>query len=139
LGKVPLGGAYEPSWHADAITINPYFGADGILPFVKIAARENKGTFVLVRTSNRSASEFQDLAVDGRPLDRHVADRLLQWAEPYQSESGYSLVGAVVGATYPEQLAELRAALNGIVLLVPGYGTQGATSREVASAFDQNG
>jgi orotidine-5'-phosphate decarboxylase len=139
LGKVPIGGAYEPSWHADALTVNPYFGVDGILPFVKIAAREQKGVFVLVRTSNTSAGEFQDLVAEGQPLYRHVAHRLRQWADPHRSDSGYSLVGAVIGATYPEQLTELREALPGILLLVPGYGIQGATSLEVASAFDENG
>ena len=125
LGKVPVGGSFEPSWQADALTVNPYLGSDGISPFIKVAAREQKGIFVLVRTSNSSAGEFQDLLVDGKPLYQHVADRLQQWAEPHRGESGYSLVGAVVGATYPEQLADLRANLPGIVFLVPGYGISG--------------
>jgi orotidine-5'-phosphate decarboxylase len=123
----------------DALTVNPYLGSDGIQPFVRTAAREHKGVFVLVRTSNVSAGEFQDLVADGRPLYRHVADRLHQWAEPYLGDSGYSLVGAVVGATYPGQLAELRAALPGIPFLVPGYGSQGATAKDVAPAFDEDG
>jgi orotidine-5'-phosphate decarboxylase len=139
LGKVPVGGRYEPSWQADALTVNPYLGSDGIMPFVKVAAREQKGVFVLVRTSNASAVEFQDLVADGRPLYRHVADRVRQWAAPYGDGSGYSLVGAVVGATYPGQLAELREALPQIPLLVPGYGAQGGTSRDVAAAFDDHG
>jgi orotidine-5'-phosphate decarboxylase len=139
LGKVPIGGAYEPSWHADAVTVNPYLGSDGVLPFVRIAARERKGVFVLVRTSNVSAGEFQDLVAGGQPLYRHVADRLRQWAAPYMDQSGYSLVGAVVGATSPRQLAELRQALPGVLFLVPGYGTQGAISHDVAAAFDENG
>jgi orotidine-5'-phosphate decarboxylase len=139
LGKVPVGGRYEPSWSADALTVNPYFGSDGVLPFVRTAAREHKGVFVLIRTSNVSAGEFQDLVADGQPLYRHVADRLRQWAEPYKADSGYSLVGAVVGATYPGQLAELRGALPGVPFLVPGYGSQGATSKDVAPAFDENG
>jgi orotidine-5'-phosphate decarboxylase len=139
LGKVPVGGRYEPAWSADALTVNPYLGTDGIMPFVRVAARENKGVFVLVRTSNPSAGEFQDLVADGRPVYRHVADRLSRWASPYAAESGYSLVGAVVGATYPGQLAELRAELTGIPFLVPGYGSQGGTARDVAPAFDENG
>jgi orotidine-5'-phosphate decarboxylase len=139
LGKVPVGASFEPSWQADALTVNPYFGSDGVVPFVKVAAREQKGIFVLVRTSNLSAGEFQDLSSDGKPLYRHIAARLAQWAEPHKSETGYSLVGAVVGATYPEQLAELRQALPGIVFLVPGYGSQGATSHDIAGAFDANG
>jgi orotidine-5'-phosphate decarboxylase len=139
LGKVPLGGSFEPSWQADALTVNPYLGSDGVLPFLKVAAREHKGIFVLVRTSNASAREFQDLPVDGKPLFRHVADRVQQWAEPYRGETGYSLLGAVVGATAPEQLTELRAHLPGIVFLVPGYGTQGASAADVAGAFDNEG
>lgn len=139
LGKVPVGGRYEPPWSVDALTINPYLGADGVLPFVRMAARENKGVFVLVRTSNASAGEFQDLLADGRPLYRHVAERVRQWSEPYVGGAGYSLLGAVVGATYPSQLEELRGALPHVPLLVPGYGSQGATSRDVAGAFDQDG
>jgi orotidine-5'-phosphate decarboxylase len=139
LGKVPVGGRYEPSWPTDALTINPYLGSDGILPFVRAAAREHKGVFVLVRTSNVSAGEFQDLVADGRPLYRHVAGRVRQWAEPHRAESGFSLVGAVVGATYPAQLAELREELPGVPFLVPGYGSQGATAKDVAPAFDEHG
>jgi orotidine-5'-phosphate decarboxylase len=139
LGKVPVGGVFHLSWHADATTVNPYFGTDGINPFLKVAAREHKGVFVVVRTSNASAREFQDLVADGKPLYRHVADRLRQWAQPYAGADGYSLLGAVVGATYPSQLAELRDALPGVLFLVPGFGTQGGTSAEVAPAFDENG
>jgi orotidine-5'-phosphate decarboxylase len=139
LGRVAIDGEFESTWQADAMTVNPYLGSDGVSPFVKIAAKEQKGVFVLVRTSNPSAGEFQDLVADGKPVYRHVADRLLQWAEPYRGERGYSLVGAVVGATYPEELAELREALPGIPLLVPGYGSQGASGRDVAGAFDSDG
>jgi orotidine-5'-phosphate decarboxylase len=109
------------------------------MPFVRVATREHKGVFVLVRTSNASAGEFQDLVAEGRPLYRHVADRLRQWAAPHVAESGYSLVGAVVGATCPGQLSELRSELPGILMLVPGYGSQGATSRDVAGAFEDDG
>ncbi len=139
LGKVPIGEAFESSWQADAITINPYLGSDGVNPFVKLAAREHKGLFILVRTSNNSAGEFQDLVADGRKLYQHVAERVARWGAAHRGESGYSLVGAVVGATYPQQLAELRQSLPGVLLLVPGYGTQGASSLEVAPAFDENG
>jgi orotidine-5'-phosphate decarboxylase len=139
LGKVPVGGRLEAAWPADALTVNPYLGGDGVAPFVKEAARNGRGLFVLVRTSNASAAEFQDLVADGRPLYRHVAERLASWAAPHRGESGYSLVGAVVGATYPRQLAELRAALPGVIFLVPGYGTQGASAADVAGAFDAHG
>ncbi len=139
LGKVPIGDRLEPCWEADALTVNPYLGGDGIAPFVKVAAAEDNGLFVLVRTSNASAGDFQDLKADGLPLYRHVANRLAAWAGDHRGTSGYSLVGAVVGATYPEQLAELRAALPGIVFLVPGYGAQGGAAADVAAAFDSDG
>ncbi|WP_435022299.1 orotidine-5'-phosphate decarboxylase [Tundrisphaera sp. TA3] len=139
LGKVPMGGRFEPPWDVDALTINPYLGSDGVTPFVKVAAREGKGLFCLVRTSNASAREFQDLAVGDRPLYRVVAERLREWGEAYRGESGQTLLGAVVGATYPSELAELREALPGVPFLVPGYGTQGATAADVAPAFDSEG
>ncbi|MEO6808738.1 MAG: orotidine-5'-phosphate decarboxylase [Isosphaeraceae bacterium] len=139
LGRVQVGQGVEPVWEADALTINPYLGSDGVAPFVEVAAREGRGVFVLVRTSNASAGEFQDLIADGRPVYRHVAERLAGWAKPHQGESGYSLVGAVVGATYPGELAELRAALPGVIFLVPGYGAQGGTAADVAAAFDDQG
>jgi orotidine-5'-phosphate decarboxylase len=139
LGRVAVGKDVEEVWPADAVTINPYLGSDGVRPFIEQAAEAGKGVFVLVRTSNRSAGEFQDLVANGLPLYRHVAERVADWAEPYRGESGYSLVGAVVGATYPEQLAELRAALPGVYFLVPGYGAQGGTAADVAAAFDERG
>jgi orotidine-5'-phosphate decarboxylase len=139
LGKVPVGESFEPSWDVDALTVNPYLGTDGISPFVKVATREGKGIFVLVRTSNASAREFQDLVADGRPIYRHVAERLASWASPHRGDSGYSFVGAVVGATYPSELAGLREALPGVPFLVPGYGTQGGNASDVAPAFDAKG
>ena len=139
LGKVPLGDHFEASWEADAITVNPYLGSDGITPFVKVAAREGKGFFTLVRTSNASAREFQDLVADGKPIYRHVADRLVGWGAAYKGASGYNFAGAVIGATYPAELAELRAAMPETLFLVPGYGTQGASASDVAPAFDAAG
>lgn len=139
MGKVPVVDHFEAPWAADALTVNPYLGSDGVKPFLKIGAKEGKGLFSLVRTSNASAREFQDLVCDGKPLYRHVADRLAEWAAPHRGESGYSLLGAVVGATYPAELAELRAALPGIWFLIPGYGTQGGTASDVSPGFDENG
>ncbi|OJW19636.1 MAG: orotidine 5'-phosphate decarboxylase [Planctomycetales bacterium 71-10] len=139
LGKEPVGGAFEPSWHADALTINPYLGTDGVQPFVKIASREKKGVFVLVRTSNASAREFQDLVCDGLPVYRHVANRLKDWGKGKQGAEGYNLVGAVVGATYPDELAELRSELPGVLFLVPGYGAQGGEAKDIAGGFDADG
>ena len=139
LGRAQVGDGLEPIWPVDALTVNPYLGSDGIAPFVRVAAEEGKGLFILARTSNPSAREFQDLQVDGRPLYRHVADRIANWAAPHQGQDGMSFVGAVVGATYPTELAELRRALPGVPFLVPGYGAQGGTAADVAPAFNSEG
>ena len=138
LGKVPVGGAFVPSWDADAITVNPYLGGDGVAPFVKVAAREGKGLFVLVRTSNASAREFQDLVAEGKPVYRHVADRLAAWAAPHRGGSGYSLVGAVVGATYPAELAELGRPCR-VCSSSCRVWSQGGSAADVAPAFDADG
>jgi orotidine-5'-phosphate decarboxylase len=130
----------EPSaWSADAITVNPYLGSDGILPFIEVAKREGKGVYPLVRTSNPSAREFQDLVADGLPLYRHVARKVAEWGKLSVGEGGYSAVGAVVGATYPAELAELRADLPKTPFLIPGYGAQGGGAGDVAAAFDAEG
>jgi len=139
LGRVTTGDDEVRPWPTDALTVNPYLGWDGIQPFATVADREGTGLFVLVRTSKPSSGDFQDLEAGGKPLYRHVADRLAEWASPYRGGSGYSLVGAVVGATYPDQLKELRDALPGILLLIPGYGAQGGTAADVASGFDAEG
>jgi len=139
LGRAEVGDHLEPTWPVDALTVNPYLGSDGINPFVRVAAEEGKGLFILARTSNASAREFQDLLVEGRPLYRHVAERIAGWAAPHRGASGFSFVGAVVGATYPAELAELREALPGVPFLVPGYGAQGGTAVDVAPAFTPEG
>jgi orotidine-5'-phosphate decarboxylase len=139
LGRVSVGGRLEACWDTDSLTINPYLGSDGVRPFLTQAENEGKGVFILVRTSNPSAVEFQDLVAEGRPIYRHVAERVAEWAAPMRGATGYSLVGAVVGATYPEELVELRQALPGVLFLVPGYGAQGGKARDVAGAFDADG
>jgi orotidine-5'-phosphate decarboxylase len=139
LGHVTIGDRLESAWEADALTVNPYLGRDGIDPFVKVAGREGTGLFILVRTSNPSAGEFQDLVTDGLPLYRHVAKHVADWAVPHRGTSGYSFVGAVIGATYPRQLAELRGVMPGVIFLVPGYGSQGGTAKDVVGAFDDDG
>jgi orotidine-5'-phosphate decarboxylase len=139
LGTPPVSEADGPSWDADALTINPYLGSDGIAPFSRVASERGRGLFVLVRTSNPSAGEFQDLEAEGKPIYRHVADRLVDWAGPLRGDSGYSAIGAVVGATYPDQLAELRAAMPGVLFLIPGYGAQGGTAADVAAGCDPDG
>jgi orotidine-5'-phosphate decarboxylase len=126
-------------WQADALTVSPYLGSDSLDPFVTTARARGAGLFVLVKTSNPGGGQFQDLTADGRPVYRHVAEHLERLATDTAGPSGYGSIGAVVGATYPEQLAELRAAMPRCWLLVPGYGSQGATARDVAGAFDPQG
>lgn len=123
---------------ADAVTVNPYLGRDGVAPFVRIAQREGKGLFVLVKTSNPSSGEFQDLQVGGRPVYEHVAEAVNRWSEP-AGEWGYGPVGAVVGATYPEQMRALRKTMPRSIFLVPGFGAQGGSAEDAAIAFDARG
>ncbi|NUQ63160.1 MAG: orotidine-5'-phosphate decarboxylase [Pirellulales bacterium] len=132
-------GADASPWRADAITVSPYLGGDSLEPFVDVARQRGAGVFVLVKTSNPGGGMFQDLVADGRPLYRHVGAYVEQLASQTSGDCGYGAVGAVVGATYPEQLAELRAEMPHTWFLVPGYGSQGATARDVAPAFDVNG
>jgi orotidine-5'-phosphate decarboxylase len=134
-----LGSGARSAWGADAMTVSPYLGDDSIAPFVHVARQRGAGIFVLVKTSNPGGGQFQDLVADGRPVYRHVADYVERLAAENGSESGYGDVGAVVGATYPEQLAELRQAMPHAWILVPGYGSQGASARDVAGAFDARG
>jgi len=125
----------------DAITVNPYLGSNGVLPFVKTAAAEARGLFVLTKTSNPSSGELQDLRLSdsGNLVYEQMADLVAGWGDELIGQYGYSSVGAVVGATYPEQLAQLRTRMPQTPLLVPGYGAQGATAQDVAVAFDERG
>ncbi|PLS24633.1 orotidine-5'-phosphate decarboxylase [Bifidobacterium imperatoris] len=133
------GTAFDP-WHEDAVTVNPYLGTDGITPFVQAATEADKDIFVLVRTSNPSSSELQmlDLA-DGKKVYEHVADLVEGWGAETIGEHGYSRVGAVVGATHPEEGRALRARMPHTFFLVPGYGAQGGTAQDVAGMFDADG
>jgi orotidine-5'-phosphate decarboxylase len=124
---------------ADALTVNAYLGSDGIRPFVECACRHGKGLFVLVKTSNASSGELQDLPVDGRPLYEHLGVLVEAWGENHRGVCGYSAVGAVVGATYPAQGKRLRALMPHTLFLVPGYGAQGATAADVVGCFDARG
>lgn len=124
----------------DALTVNPYLGSDGIIPFVDKAHTNGRGIFALLKTSNPSSGELQDLLLeDGKPLYLKVAEQLNVWGEGTIGESGYSIVGAVVGATYPEVAEQLRRSLPNTLFLVPGYGAQGATAQELKPFFDQDG
>lgn len=124
---------------ADAITVNPYLGSDSMDPFLAKVGSEDAGLFVLVRTSNPSASELQDLPCGDLQLHEVVADHVTAWGRDHMGRCGYSSVGAVVGATAPAELARLRARLGRTWLLLPGVGAQGATAADVAAAFDERG
>ena len=127
------------AWGADALTVSPYLGADSIEPFVETGRDRGAGIFVLVKTSNPGGGQFQDLVCDGRPLYRHVAEFVERLAAAGAGPSGYGDVGAVVGATWPEQLAELRQAMPHAWILIPGFGSQGGTASDVAAGFDSRG
>lgn len=130
---------FDP-WHEDAVTVNPYLGTDGITPFVEAATAADKDIFVLVRTSNPSSKELQELELaDSSKLYEHVADLVEGWGSETIGKHGYSRVGAVVGATHPEEGAALRARMPHTFFLVPGYGAQGGTAAGVAGMFDQDG
>lgn len=125
---------------SDALTVNPYLGADSLEPFVTQAVRADRGLFILVKTSNSGGGDVQDVKLEsGAQLFEHVADLVTRLAEPHRGGSGYAPVGAVVGATQPDALKALRERLPYSVLLVPGYGAQGGGAEDVAAAFDGDG
>jgi orotidine-5'-phosphate decarboxylase len=134
-----LGSAGQSPWGADALTVSPYLGDDSLKPFVDVAVARAAGVFVLVKTSNPGGAMFQDLVADGMPIYRHVAKYVEGLAVETVGQCGYGAVGAVVGATWPEQLAELRTVMPHTWFLVPGFGSQGGTAGDVANAFDQRG
>jgi len=125
---------------ADAVTINCYLGIDGVAPFIKECENSGKGIFILVRTSNPSAIEFQDLILEnGKPLYHAVAQKVVEWGRTTIGESGYSSIGAVVGATWPQQACELREQMKRSIILVPGYGAQGGSAKAAAANFNSDG
>ncbi len=134
-----LGDESQSAWAGDALTVSPYLGEDSLAPFVETAATRSAGVFVLVKTSNPGGGMFQDLVAEGMPIFRHVAQFVERTAAATAGKCGYGLAGAVVGATYPSQAAELRQVMPHAWFLVPGYGSQGATARDVASSFDSSG
>jgi orotidine-5'-phosphate decarboxylase len=140
LGKVKVGGACFAPFGGDALTVNPYLGSDGINPLLDTCKEEDKGIFVLVKTSNPSSGELQNQIFEGGETLYGTVGRLCEeWGESLPGKYGYSGVGAVVGATYPAQLAELRNDLTHTFFLVPGYGAQGGGAKDVVPAFDSNG
>ena len=139
LGSVTIGNTVCRGFDEDFITVNPYLGTDGIKPFVDVCKEEKKGIFVLVKTSNPSSGELQDKEVDGKPLYELVGSYVDKWGSECVGESGYSAVGAVVGATYPEMGKVLRKVMPKSYILVPGYGAQGGTADGLKPYFNEDG
>ena len=141
LGVTDVEGEGFEAFGADALTVNGYLGSDCIDPLLRVCAAKDKGIFVLAKTSNPSAGEFQDQMLHAmyEPLYRAMGNMCQQWGLKLAGQYGYSGVGAVVGATYPQQLKELRKALPNTFFLVPGYGAQGGAAEDVAHAFDKHG
>lgn len=153
LGRVDVFGEEQSGFDADALTINPYLGSDGIKPFIDDCDKYDKGIFILVKTSNPSSGEIQDLHVGAgiapaqsnannyspKKTYEHIATLVNTWGDDLIGESGYSSVGAVVGATYPEQAKKLRSQLPRTIFLVPGYGAQGGSVKDVLPCFNSDG
>ena len=138
LGKVQVGSKTYRTFNVDFATVNPYLGTDGIKPFVDVCKEEKKGLFILVKTSNHSSGEFQDQKIDGKPLYEMVGEHVAKWGADCMGDS-YSYIGAVVGATYPEMGKVLRKVMPKSFILVPGYGAQGGTAKDLAPYFNEDG
>ena len=138
LGKVQIGSKSYSGFCEDFVTVNPYLGTDGVKPFIDVCNEENKGIFVLVKTSNPSSGEFQDQLVDGTPVYELVARKVVEWGEASMGDT-YSNVGCVVGATYPEQGKKLRKLMPKTYILVPGYGAQGGKAEDLVDYFNADG
>ena len=138
LGSVEIDGQKYSGFDEDFATVNPYLGSDGVKPFIDVCNREDKGIFVLVKTSNPSSGEFQDRLIDGRPLYEIVGEQVEKWGQ-MSMDGSYSNVGAVVGATYPEMGKVLRSVMPHAFILVPGYGAQGGKGKDLVHFFDKDG
>jgi orotidine-5'-phosphate decarboxylase len=140
LGRTDFGRGAETVFDADALTVNPYLGIDGIKPFIEDCSKYGKGIFILVKTSNKSSGQLQDLVMqDGRHIYEVVAGLVDEWGQAVTGKYGYNSVGAVVGATYPEQAKALRKIMKNAYILVPGYGAQGGTAKDAAACFNEDG
>ncbi|MCL2527234.1 MAG: orotidine-5'-phosphate decarboxylase [Defluviitaleaceae bacterium] len=140
LGQTGIDGEMHTICDTDFITVNPYMGYDSIEPYLGDCKKYDRGLFVLVKTSNPSSSQFQDmLAADGRPIYAHVGEKVSQWGEAFIGEYGFSSIGAVVGATHPSQGKELREMLPHTFFLVPGYGAQGGKAADLKGMVNKDG
>ena len=140
LGKTKIGDKEESIFDVDFVTVNPYMGTDCIKPFVEDCKKYDKGLFILVKTSNPSSGELQDLKLEtGEEVYTNVAKLVEKWGEDLRGKYGYSSIAAVVGATYPEQLKAIRKTAPHTYFLIPGYGAQGGKAEDIALGFDKNG
>ncbi len=138
LGKVQVGSKLYSAFGEDFVTVNPYLGSDGISPFIDVCKEQDKGIFVLVKTSNPSSGEFQDKVFEGKPLYELVAQKVAEWGSECM-DGTYSNIGCVIGATYPEMGKVLRKIMPNTYILVPGYGAQGGTAKDLAAYFNEDG
>jgi orotidine-5'-phosphate decarboxylase len=140
LGKTKVGDKEEAIFDVEFVTVNPYMGTDCVKPFIEDCKKYNKGIFILVKTSNPSSGELQDAKLEsGEEVYKRVAELVEHWGEELRGEYGYSSIAAVVGATYPKQLEELRKIASHTYFLIPGYGAQGGKAKDIALGFDKNG
>lgn len=140
LGKTKIGDIEEKIYDIDFVTVNPYMGTDCVKPFIEDCKKYNKGLFILVKTSNPSSGEIQDEKLEtGEEVYTKVAKLVENWGEELRGEYNYSSIAAVVGATYPEQLKQIRKTAPHTYFLIPGYGAQGGKAGDIALGFDING
>ncbi len=139
IGKTMVDGVECEACGVDCVTVNPYLGTDGVLPFIEDCKAYDKAIFTLVKTSNPSSGELQDLVSGDKHIYEHVAECVNKWNEETIGKSGYGAVGAVVGATYPEQASILRGLMPKSYFLVPGYGAQGGGAQGVKPCFNSDG
>ncbi len=140
LGRTKIGDKEIPIFDVDFLTVNAYFGIDCVKPFIEDCKKYGKGIFILVKTSNPSSGELQDLKTkDGDEIYTEMAKLVEKWGEELRGEYGYSSISAVVGATYPKQLKQIREIAPHTFFLIPGYGAQGGKAEDIALGFDSNG
>ncbi|MBM7614302.1 orotidine-5'-phosphate decarboxylase [Alkaliphilus hydrothermalis] len=139
IGRVDVEGEKFEIYHEDSITINPYLGYDSVHPFIKHCQEYNRGLFVLVKTSNPNSGQIQNLDVAGKMVYEIMGEMVAEWGQQVMGTKGYSQIGAVVGATYPEEATKLRKIMPNTYFLVPGYGAQGGTAEDLKGCFNQDG
>ncbi len=139
IGGVSINNCVETPFGADAVTVNPFLGTDSLLPFINAAKKYNKGVFILIKTSNPLSGEFQDLMCGERKLHEIIAEKTHHLGSTLIGKEGYSSVGAVVGATYPHEISTLRKIMPTAYFLVPGYGAQGASAKDIKHCFNSDG